>query len=442
MNKQFDYFKKNIQLFYEIEGLDIGYGEEGNHKIYIKQSIDDSFWQNLQDINPEQVVWKSFRDVSIPFLFETNPESELITIHDRKISINYDIVASSFYFLSGWNEHVNPIKDEFGRISYKNSIIKQLNCSNIPVVNYYFEILNEAIELAYQTKSKKKTWQEHNLAVSLTHDIDTCLSAWLQGGFSELKKKKLFSMMSLILKRIFKEDDWFNFKTIVDLEKSFGATSSFYFLAKKGNRGKWKNGDYDIRDKKMQKALTYLKETGNEVGVHGSFGTHNDSKRFKHDIEIIQSKPIQGNRFHFLMFDPEKTVSVLEDNEIQYDTSLGFAEQIGFRRATCYPFFLYNFEKDRISTVIEIPLIVMDGTLSNKKYMGLEKEAAVSKVFELIDEIAKFNGVFTLLWHNTHFSEYKYTGWNEVYQSLLAYSKEKKGLLTNGKIIHDRISQL
>lgn len=74
--------------------------------------------------------------------------------------------------------------------------------------------------------------------------------------------------------------------------------------------------------------------------------------------------------------------------------------------------------------------------------MGLEKEAAVSKVFELIDEIAKFNGVFTLLWHNTHFSEYKYTGWNEVYQSLLAYSKEKKGLLTNGKIIHDRISQL
>ena len=139
------------------------------------------------------------------------------------------------------------------------------------------------------------------------------------------------------------------------------------------------------------------------------------------------------------MFDPEKTVSVLEESGIKYDSSLSFAEQIGFRRATCYPFYLFNFEKDRISPVIEIPLIVMDSTLSNKKYIELSPQVSLPLIINLVDEIKKFEGVFTILWHNTSFSEYKYTGWKDLYISTLDYCRKNNGLLTTGKSIYEKI---
>ena len=443
MNKQFDYFIKNFQLFYNLQDIEIEYGNGFDKGITIRQNCEDSFWSKQADINIKNIVWKEWKGEKIPFLFEhINDENvkEIITYKEDIAIINYDIVASAFYFLSGWNEYTNSSKDEFGRITYANSIINTLNISHIPIVNYYFSILEEAICQVHKKKIRKKLWGDNHLAMALTHDIDTCMSCWLEGSFSELKKKRFYSIPQLIFKRIFARDDWFNFKTIVTLERKYNATSSFYFLAQKGKVGKWKNSDYNIHSKSIQKAISFLKDEGKDVGIHGSFGTHANKEMLQKDISHINLKSIIGNRFHFLMFDPAKTVSVLEDNGIKYDTTLSFAEQIGFRRGTCFPFYLYNFEKDHSSSVLEIPLLVMDSSLLNKKYMGVNKEDALQKVFKIIDEVEKHNGVFTLLWHNTFFSDYKYTGWREVYCSILEYGIKKNGLLTNGKIIHDKIT--
>lgn len=439
MNKQFDYFIKNIQLFYEIQDIAIDYGQKPDVKISISENVESEFWNTNNDIHLNDIVWKEWKGKKIPFLFEKDSEKNIISYENGKATINYDIVASTFYFLSGWNEYVSSSKDEFGRIKYEDSIIKRLGIAVTPVVNYYFDILNEAIKKIYNKDIKKNLWKNNNFAVSLTHDIDTCKSCWLEGSFSELKKRRLLSVPKLILSRFLDTDDWFNFDKIVEIEKRYGAISSFYFLPQKGKVGNWKNADYNIKSKNIQKTITTLKNSGNEVGVHGSFGTHSDSNKFKTDINRVNSQPIIGNRFHFLMFDPKKTVSVLEECGIKYDTTLGFAEQIGFRRGTCYPFYLWNFENDEMSSVLEIPLIVMDGTLSNKKYMGISKEESLSKVSELIDEIKKFNGVFTLLWHNTYFSDYKYTGWRDVYIKILDYCKENKGFLTGGGEIYEKI---
>lgn len=441
MNRQFEYFIKNFQLFYNTEGIEIGYGKQ-NKSITICKNCEDSFWLEQIDIDNKNIIWKEWNDVKIPFLFENSVENEIITLKDNRAKINYDIVSSAFYFLSGWNEHVNPSKDEFGRVSYENSIIKRLNIPNIPVVNYYFSILFKAIRMVYKKDTKKSLWGDNNLVISLTHDIDTCKSCWLEGSFSELKKKRFFSIPKLIFKRFFTKDEWFNFKDIVDIERKYDASSSFFFLPQKGKIEKWKNADYKIKSKSIQQVISFLNTQNKEVGVHGSFGTHTNSEMLQNDISRINHKPIMGNRFHFLMFDPEKTVSVLEECNIKYDTSLCFAEQIGFRRGTCYPFYIYNFEKEHISSVVEIPLIVMDSSLSFKKYMGLNIYKALAKVYELIDEVKKHNGVFTLLWHNTFFSDYKYTGWKDAYIKILDYCKANNGLLTSGKTIYEKITKL
>lgn len=440
MKEKYDYVLRNFQMFYQINDIKIGYGQN-NDKVGVRitQNVDDSFFKKKKDLDLNGIVWKEWKGIKIPFCFANNDNKKIISQDKDEIVINYDIVASSFYFLSGWDEYVNSQKDEFGRVTYENSIIKKLNIISLPIVNYYFDILHHAISWG-NGKLKKNLWDNHDFGVVLTHDIDTCTSAWIEGSFSELKKKRLFSIPKLILKRLFAKDDWFNFQKISEIEKQFGATSSFYFLAQKGKSGKWKNADYNVTSKDIQKEIFILNEQGHEVGIHGSFGTHKNVYKLRNDIDKINSNPIVGNRFHFLMFDPEKSVGVLEASKIKYDTSLGFAEHIGFRRGTCFPFYLFDFNKNQCSEVLELPLIVMDVSMRNTEYMGISQERALETIFELIDEIRKFNGIFTILWHNTYFSDYKYTGWKDIYIKVLKYCGNHNALITNGKKIYEKVT--
>lgn len=437
MKTQLEYFLKNFNLFYDSTEVDIDYSKVNDGKlITIHKSAEDLFWNKQDDIELEKIIWKMWKGVKIPFLFDTDDKEDIISFTDNKAIINYDIVASAFYFLSGWNEIVNKDKDEFGRVRYQDSIIYKLKISNIPVVNYYFDILNEAITKVHHN-IQKTLWGDSEYSMCITHDIDNCTSAWLEGSFSELKKKKLFSIPKLIFKRIAGKDDWFNFDTIAQIESKYGVSSSFFFLPRKGKSGNWKNADYDIESNSIKKVIIQLQEAGKDIGVHGSFGTHANIEKLKNDIVRVGTKQVYGNRFHFLMFDPLKSVSVLEQCGLNYDTTLGFAEQTGFRRSTCYPFYLFNHEKNQASDVLEIPLIVMDTTLS--RYMKLNAEKAVDNIRLLIQETAKFKGVFTLLWHNTSFSDYKYTGWREVYIKILDLCENSNGLMTSGYNIYKKI---
>jgi len=437
--KTFEYFIRNFELYFKVDKIQIDYGITQSAQISIVKNADDSFWESKKDIDADRIVWKEWKGVRIPFLFNTGDKEDVLTKKENQIIINYDIVASAFYFLSGWNEYISADKDDFGRVKYESTLIHKLKIDGVPVVNYYFDILSDAIT-QISGQASKNLWQEHPFAVALTHDIDVCNRGWLEGSFSEFKKKRFLSIPKLILNRLIGNDDWFNFSKIVGLERKYQANSTFYFLPRKGKVNGWKNADYDVHSIGIKKVIQDLNENGNETGVHGSFGTHADSELMKQDIARITGKQVTGNRFHFLMFDVRKTVSVLENAGVKYDTSLGFAEQIGFRRGTCLPFYLYNFEKREISSVMEIPLIVMDASLLFNKYMGLSLKESVPAVVAIIEEVKKFNGVFTILWHNTSFSEYKYTGWCDVYEQIISYCKDNNALLTSNIDIYNRIN--
>ena len=67
----------------------------------------------------------------------------------------------------------------------------------------------------------------------------------------------------------------------------------------------------------------------------------------------------------------------------------------------------------------QIPLTVMDITLfAYQKYNTFEAGKAVRS---FIQEIKKFNGLFTLLWHNTFLDEDEFTGIQDFYYHLLNY---------------------
>ena len=97
-----------------------------------------------------------------------------------------------------------------------------------------------------------------------------------------------------------------------------------------------------------------------------------------------------------------------------YDSSVGFAEQIGFKAGTCIPYQPWLFPLNRQADLIEIPLLVMDRTLL--AYMGLSKGQAIHAVSQLVDRCRMVGGVFTILWHNDAFLNPFY---RDVYLSLM-----------------------
>ena len=135
-------------------------------------------------------------------------------------------------------------------------------------------------------------------------------------------------------------------------------------------------------------------------------------------MEYLKEEKInyKGIRQHYLRYDIKKT-SFLQSKSFIYDSTLCFPDMIGFRRGTCLPFRMFDLESNEILSLYQIPLNVMDVTL--KEYMKLSPLEAYSIVKELIKEIKKYNGVFTLLWHPGNCSDEWNIWLKEFYEPLM-----------------------
>ena len=145
-----------------------------------------------------------------------------------------------------------------------------------------------------------------------------------------------------------------------------------------------------------------------------------------------------GIRQHFLKVIPGITHRIQESAGLQYDASMGFAEQDGFRNSYCWPYRLFDFQNDRPMALWEIPLTVMEVTHFHYRKMDLEESRKA--IEELAAEAFKFNGVFCLLWHNHFFDEKEFPGITGHYQGILDFFKTSGAEGITGREIIRRIS--
>ena len=131
------------------------------------------------------------------------------------------------------------------------------------------------------------------------------------------------------------------------------------------------------------------------------------------------------NRHHFLASRNPEDLDILEQSGITDDFTMGYADVAGFRLGTSRPVRWINPIKKRISSLLLHPLIIMDCTLNESHYMGLNYDEAFSYSSQLIDQIKKTNGEFVLLWHNNSLS-ITHTNFpsEKLYRSIIEKLKE------------------
>jgi hypothetical protein len=282
----------------------------------------------------------------------------------------------------------------------------------------------------------------------LTHDVD-----WIEkhSNFKSAAKNfarliirdKKFNMavrdFNCFLKSRFdyRQDAYWTFKYITDIEQKYGFTSTFYFMT--GGETNFDN-KYKYNDERIIELVNYLDKNDFECGYHGSFNSYDNfvmMKEEKKKLDEVVLNPDYGTRQHFLRFKMPITLELQEKLEFIYDCTLSFADKEGFRCGICFPYKPYDIIEDRTLNIWEIPLIVMETSIIDKRYSGYTREEAKERVMALIDEVEQYGGVFTLLWHNSSLDN-NYTpteGWDKVYESIMEYLYKKNSFGSNGREI-------
>lgn len=266
-------------------------------------------------------------------------------------------------------------------------------------------------------------------AVCLTHDIDTVYRSIPSKAMSTLRTLKQGNISGAsrnLSKMRTKKLPLCNFHEIMDLEEKYDAKSTFFFMAESPGEQDYA---YDIEDLKPE--IGNIVDRGWEVGLHGGHNTYMnplEMREKKERLEKVAGKPVIGYRNHYLRFRVPDSWEYLSQAGFKYDSTLGYVDCVGFRNGMCHPFKPYNLNTGREIDIVEIPLIVMDGTLF-QSYMRLDVNSGWKIIQKLIDSVGQCHGVFTILWHNTFMDELN----RDLFEKILKYCIEKGAWITSGK---------
>jgi peptidoglycan/xylan/chitin deacetylase (PgdA/CDA1 family) len=213
-------------------------------------------------------------------------------------------------------------------------------------------------------------------------------------------------------------DPWYQFDHYVRIED--GRPSTFFVIPKKGEPGRDAAGRihprraarYDAAD--LVGHFKELREAGCEVGLHGIDAWRDAaSGRGEFDrIARLTGASELGVRMHWLYFD-EQSPSRLEEAGFSYDSTIGYNQTVGYRAGTSQ---VYLPPGARL--LLELPLHVMDTALFYPSYLDLSPREAKAVVTPLIEDVARFGGVFTVNWHDRSLAPERL--WGGTYLALMA----------------------
>ncbi len=202
-----------------------------------------------------------------------------------------------------------------------------------------------------------------------------------------------------------------NVPGMIDLERGFAFTSTFYLLNGSGGRYGARSGSGILRQ------LLPLIPSGWDVGIHYNYDTFLDHDRFRtqfNELGEIVHKPINSGRAHYLRFDSKQSLPFLESFGIRCDESAGYAARIGYRCGIGGCFQPYDASSTGPLDIWEVPLVVMDGTLVSQ--YGEESVVAFRR---LLLHLSRVGGAMSLVYHPGQFHNPEHPKMLGLYHRLL-----------------------
>lgn len=352
------------------------------------------------------------------------------TEQESLLTIPFDIVSPSFALLSRIEELSSADFDTHGRLKHESSICRKYNITDIPLVDEYAVLLRSWLA---RFRPCIGDFVPATARFVPTHDIDILVrfTSKMQALRSILGRDLLIERDFNTVRRSFKEyiswcvnsynDPYISsIFALLDTDMVHNCTPIFFFKAQLDREY---DSTYDISSVLTTNIIKELVKKGARVGLHGSYESASDENllaKEKSRLQDVLQEDVPLVRQHYLRAQFSKqsnSLRVWESAGVSHDYSVGFAERPGFKCGTCHTFRIYDVINDHPSTVVEHPLILMDGSLFD--YMKIPPDEAYSLANKLYRRCAGVGGDFVVLWHN-HTTTRKYLEYYEkVFLKLL-----------------------
>lgn len=321
------------------------------------------------------------------------------------VECGVDLPLTALLTLSRFEELGAGQRDDHGRFVSSSSVAGRHGYLGRPIVDEY----GLAVEQALNQLLPNRPPAQRKLRVKLSHDVDRVgIPCSLRATVGHTLKRRTPSATFRDFVASFTGEDPIYLALVsriagASLERDLD--SAFYW--KSSLPGPYDSG-YDPRHPKIRRVIDWLSERGIENGIHPGYETFGNLPRLSSEVrrlrEVVNNDKI-GGRQHFLRWRPESWTE-WEACGLAYDSTVGFADEIGFRAGTCIPYRPWIFSLNRQADLLEIPLIVMDCT--PVVYMRLSLAEGLAAVLRCVERCRLVGGVFTLLWHNTTLLEPAY----------------------------------
>lgn len=353
-----------------------------------------------------------------------------IVVGEKNIYCGIDLFATAFFMLTRWEEYVRQDRDVHDRFPAKSSLSCRYGFLSRPVVNEYVEVIWQWLEkLDIRQNRKQRRFDMVN-----THDIDRLrlfqrtpdyIGKPVKALLIEKKLSALTHHSKLALQALAGKDPYFVFDYFMDTSERHNMQAHFFFMA--GGKTIYDNG-YDIGTGAVRDVLKRIADRGHVIGIHPSYDTFNNPEMLSHEINRLREltgADVVCGRQHYLRFSTPETWQRWDDNNMQWDSSLTYADQPGFRCGTCYSYSVFNFLRKKKLALKEKPLTIMDGTLA--VYQNQSPEQAIATIDNYLENVKRYSGEFVLLWHNSSFEYLVWKDYRKVFEHTVRHAHALAG---------------
>ncbi|MGB1247861.1 MAG: DUF7033 domain-containing protein [Chitinophagales bacterium] len=336
---------------------------------------------------------------------------------------NPDYWGTCFYMINSLQEYADTPLDKFGRFRYEDSYQSHFSCVEENLVEKYLRLALVKTKLPIQ-KSR----------FLVTHDVDL-INSGLKQEFHFLKNKKgIINAFLFVLSHFLQKRTWSNIDKIMKMETEYDLKSTFFWIAnnEKDKANNIRNGDYKIKEKKVQESLDWIEKKENfEIGIHKS----SNSTSINEELKILNRNVI-ANRYHYLKFHPKNDYEKLSKSRIKVDCSLGFAEKMGFRNSYGLPFRPYDMVNGKLYDFLEVPLQIMDTTFMTYRRGVFSKQKIEKNIFDFLESNNE-NSLISILWHNEKMTELSFSDLLHIFKSIMQYIYETKSTTLTVSEVYD-----
>ena len=321
-----------------------------------------------------------------------------------EIRLPIDIFGTAFFLLSRYEEFVDQRRDRHDRYAARFSRVGGRPLLERPLVNEYVEILWSCMAFLWPGLQRKKRqggtfvsadvdvpYSPGNLSVSrLIRRVggDLIRRRSLGASFRSVASYGFSKLGDYRFDPYYKWLDW-----LMTTNERVGNQVHFYIIADRPAGAI--DGCYDLDEPIITALMSEIVDRGHKIGLHPSYMTYTSSEQMTLERRRLQRAmqridpafEVHEARQHFLRWSVFETARHQQAAGILSDSTLAYADAVGFRSGVCYPYQMFDLSRREVLEIWQKPLVAMEVSVFGREYMNVENHEAALDILANLKQL-------------------------------------------------------